>query len=67
VLRSKCTHPHMVRTAIADLAASLLTYAVDDFDIAEDDIDEMWVEPVGEVCNEIRSTIYGDVPIPVLQ
>src|SRR5262249_53090200 len=52
----KGIHQHAVRMAIADLAASLLTHAVDDMDIFEDFV---WEERVDEMRDEMRGTILA--------
>jgi|SRR5688572_20167079 hypothetical protein len=62
----KDLHPYTVRMATADLAASLLTHAVDDCDI--DDL--VWAGLVDEIRNEMRASILaqeGAVPYPTWQ
>lgn len=63
----KGMHQHMVRMAIADLAASLLTCAVDDADEFDDSV---WTAFVDQIRDEMRATILaqdGDVPLPTWQ
>jgi hypothetical protein len=60
----KGMHLHMVRMAIAALAASLLTYAVDDADELDNTV---WTAFVDEIRDEMRAAILGkdgDVPLP---
>jgi hypothetical protein len=63
----KGMHQHMVRMAIADLAASLLPFAVDDADELDNSV---WAALVDEIRDEMRLTILddgGDMPLPVRQ
>jgi hypothetical protein len=63
----KGIHQHTVRMAIADLAASLLTYAVDDSDEL---CKPVWAKLVDEIRDEMRAGILeeiGDVPFPTRQ
>jgi hypothetical protein len=61
----KGIHQHAARMAIADLAASLLTHAVDDADELGNSV---WAEFVDEIRDEMRATILdGELPLPTLQ
>ena len=63
----KDMHQHMARMAIADLAASLLTYAIDDVDQLDNSV---WTALVDEIRDEMRASILTedtDVPFPTLQ
>ena len=60
-------HQHTARMAIADLAASLLTNAIDDTDELENFV---WTALVDEIRDEMRASILGedgDVPLPTWQ
>jgi hypothetical protein len=63
----KGMHQHMVRMAIADLAASLLTHAVDDADELDNSV---WAALVDEIRDEMRAKILdedGDTLLPIPQ
>jgi hypothetical protein len=63
----KGIHQHTARMAIADLAASLLTYAIADADELDSSV---WTALVNEMRNEMVATILGkegDVPLPTWQ
>jgi hypothetical protein len=47
-------HQHTARIAIADLAASLLTYAIDDADGIDNSV---WAALVDEIRDEMRANI----------
>ena len=60
----KGIHQHTARMAIADLAASLLTYAIEDADELDNSV---WAALVDEIRDEMRAMILeqeGDVPLP---
>ena len=61
-------HQHTVRMAIADLAASLLTFAIEDADELDDSV---WAALVDEIRDEMRAMILGQegdgVPLPTWQ
>jgi hypothetical protein len=50
----KGTHQHTARLAIADLAASLLTHAIEDADELDNSV---WVALVDEIRDEMRATL----------
>ena len=61
----KGIHQHAARMAIADLAASLLIYAIEDADELDNSV---WAALVDEIRDEMRATILGqegDVPLPI--
>jgi len=63
----KGIHQHTARMAIADLAASLLPFAIDD--TAELD-NSVWTALVNEMRDEMIAMILGkegDVPLPTWQ
>jgi hypothetical protein len=63
----KGVHQHTARMAIADLAASLLTLAIEDVDELDDSV---WTALVDEMRDEMCATILGlegDVPLPTRQ
>jgi hypothetical protein len=63
----KGIHQHTARMAIADLAASLLTYAIEDVDELGNSV---WAALVDEIRDEMRAMILaqeGDVPLPTWQ
>jgi hypothetical protein len=63
----KGMHQHMVRMAIADLAATLLTYAIDDTDQLDNSV---WTALIDEIRDEMRAKVLaevGDVPFPTWQ
>jgi len=60
-------HQHMVRMAIADLASTLLTYAVSDTEQFDNSV---WTALIDEIRDEMRAKILaerGDVPFPTRQ
>jgi len=63
----KGIHQHAARMAIADLAASLLTYAIEDTDKLDNSV---WTALVNEMRDEMIAMILGkegDVPRPTWQ
>jgi hypothetical protein len=63
----KGVHQHTARMAIADLAASLLTLAIEDVDELDDSV---WTALVDEMRDEMCARILGlegDVPLPTRQ
>jgi hypothetical protein len=53
----KGMHQHMVRMAIADLAGSLLTYAIDDTNHLDNSV---WAALIDEIRNEMRAKILAE-------
>jgi hypothetical protein len=63
----KGMHQHMVRMAIADLSATLMTYAIDDTEKLDNSV---WTALIDEIRDKMRAKVLaedGDVPFPTWQ